>query len=719
MFWRVLSFSLFLSLIFTLAGGAAATGSATEEMASAGEDLLFVENVGQFDPAARFQVLGSPITWVTEDSLWVTLVERAPDELPGRNVLSFPRTFELEKPQRSAQVRISFPGTSSQRRLEPFNPVGALLSYFYGRDPAGWHSTVPVWAGLRYRDLYPGVDLEIQAEEGELAMHLVCRAECAQVLPDVRLRVEGAEGVVLAEHSLQVTTVVGSFRLPLLHLEGGRVAPKPAIQRGSGEDVEVLSPFTLLPSGESSGKPPAPALLYSTFFGGSVEDWVSGLHVDKKGAVYLAGTTASLDFPSTPGSYGTSGDNSSFVAKFSPDLTRLVYAAFIAGNSVAGGLAVDKRGSAYLTGTTLDCDFPVTPGAFDTVLEGCDNEHDAFVVKLSQDGTRLEYSTLLGREGDEFGSTVVVDASGTAYAAGESWGGNFPVTPGAFDLTFENYDIFLARLNDTGSDLIFATYLGGSDDDVTDGDFRYELVFALALDHKKNIYLAGSTTSPDFPVTSQAYDRTINGNSDVFVTKFKPDGSGLVYSTLLGGESWDEAYAVAVDVRGAAYIGGYTNSFGFPLTPGAVDTFCEVCDGWSDGFLAGLDPTGSALTFSTYLGGGQADWVNSLVLDQKGNVWASGDTISIDFPTTAGALDESHDGYYDGFVVQLAKDGTRLMYGSYWGGQENDLAGLIAIGRAGTVYIAGGTYSPDLMITDQAFDSTYNGDLDIYLAILK
>ena len=333
--------------------------------------------------------------------------------------------------------------------------------------------------------------------------------------------------------------------------------------------------------------PTGSTLLYSTFLGGADRDDAMALAVDAQGAATVTGYTYSSDFPTTPGAFETSyssGDHGeAFVTRLSPTASTLVYSTFLGGANLdsASALAVDAAGVATVAGQTDSPDFPTTPGAFDTSFGG---GTDAFVTRLSPNGSTLVYSTFLGGTLSEAAFALALDALGAATVAGTTSSTDFPTTPGAFDTSFGGaIDAFVSQLSPTGSTLVYSTYVGGvADDDAS----------ALALDAQGAATVTGWTRSPDFPTTPGAFGTSFNGgNSDAFVTRLSPPGSTLIYSTYVGGVADDDAYALALDAQGAATVTGWTYSADFPTTPAAFD---PSFGGDSDAFVTRLDmlPTG-------------------------------------------------------------------------------------------------------------------------------
>ena len=315
----------------------------------------------------------------------------------------------------------------------------------------------------------------------------------------------------------------------------------------------------------------------------------------------------------------------------------------------------------------------------------------------------IEYSTYLGGASDDVPRGVVVDGAGNAFVVGFTQSPDFPVTAGAFDRTgapSNTLDVFVAKLNPTGTALVYSTFIGGS---------KFDWGRAIAIDAAGNAYIAGQTQSPDFPVTGKAFQKTLNhlncprctiDNYDAFVLKLNPTGSALVYSTFLGGAtSIDDALGIAVDAGGNAYVAGETSSTDFPTTAGA---FRRTNSGGDDAYVAKLNPTGSALVYSTYIGGALEEFPTHIALDAANNAIVFGNTSSSDFPTTPGAFDTTPNGGFDAFVLKLNAAGSNLVYSTFLGGSAVEFAGGLAIDPAGDAYVSGVTTSSNYPTTPGA-----------------
>jgi RHS repeat-associated protein len=703
--------------------------------------LLFIENVGQFDSRARFLVRGgNGSLYLADDALWFTVLESVPiDELAIRGRVPDP-VKEMDQPRRGVNLKLSFPGANPRPRLEPFNRLDTKVSYFTDDDPNKWRADVPVWGGVRYVDLYPGVDLEITGRNGRLVQRLVVRDMPVSLAPSpgegwgrgVRLRVEGAEALALDDDALRLTTAVGDLTVPLLQavaadgtslnmpvaspkVEGHEIsapfapastavlptasAPSRSFRLASPLPIDLMSP---LPEGASD-------LIFSTFLSASPDGQGKAIAVDGMGNAYVTGSTWSNDFPATTGAYDTSYNTTGdvFVVKLNAAGTDLIYATFLGGVNLDEGyaIAIDGTGNAYVTGGTLSNDFPTTTGAYDTTYNG---GYDAFVAKLNAAGTDLTYATFLGGSDYDPVNAIAVGGTGNAYVTGRTMSNDFPTTTGAYDTSYNtNGDVFVVKLNAAGTDLSYATFLGGGD--VDEG-------YAIAVDGTGNAYVTGSTISNDFPTTTGAYDTSYNTNGDVFVVKLNVAGTDLTYATFLGASLGDIGYAIAVDGMGNTYVTGSTDSNDFPTTTGAYDT---TYNGYYDydAFVVKLNAAGTDLTYATFLGGVDLDEGYAIAVDGMGNAYVTGRTFCNDFPTTTGAYDTTYNGG-DVFVVKLNATGTDLTYATFLGGSAGDFGYAIAVDGTGNSYVTGSTSSNDFPTTTGAYDTSYNGSNDAFVAKL-
>ena len=363
-----------------------------------------------------------------------------------------------------------------------------------------------------------------------------------------------------------------------------------------------------------------------------------------------------------------------------------------AGYDAAYAVATDTAGKVYVTGETSSVDFSSS--------NGVRYNRDAFVSKLSADGGQVVYTVILSSSGNDAGKAIAVDGGGNVWVAGVAGGSGFPVTSDALSTRSSGAeDAFVARLDSNGL-LKYATYLGGSGTDVAT---------ALGIDASGSVYVAGYTSSVNFPTTPGAPQTTFQGGTDAFLVKLGTGGTFLSYATLLGGPGNDSANALSVDAAGNACVAGRTDSANLPVRNAVQAAY----GGNGDALLACLNPTGTAWSTLTYLGGSGPDEALGIARDAAGNTYLAGDTYSSNFPTTSTAYRKSSAGGYDAFAVKLNPAGTAIVFATLLGGSANDSATAISVDSSGGVWIAGYTASVDFPV---AGAPTFGGYFDGFLA---
>jgi hypothetical protein len=554
-----------------------------------------------------------------------------------------------ESEQRGAAVRLRLVGGNPQSRITAQAPLPGRSHYFLGNDPGRWRKDIRHYAKVKMDSVYPGIDLIFYGTGRQLEYDFLLAPGADP--SGIRFAVGGAAASRL--------TSAGDLELGLA--EGSVILQAPvAYQEFEGQRHAVSARFSIADHDEvgfvigayDASRPLVidPVLQYSTYLGGGSgvdkSDWGFGIAVDNAGNAYVAGQAEPADFPTTDGAFDRVGGFAGFVTKFDPN-GALVYSTFLGGSGYsteARAIAVDSTGHAYVTGQTGRTDFPTTPGAFQTSCApggspyGC---NDAFVVKLNPEGSGLVYSTYLGGPsdpatlgayGNETGNGIAIDAEGNAYVTGLTRSNGFPVTANAFQKTWAGgwADVFVAKLNASGSALVYATYLGG-----TGGTLHGDEAYAIAVDGQSHAYVTGMTTSADFPTTAGAFRPTWSGYPNGFISKLNADGSALDYSTYLVGPGSGRVYGgrgIALDGAGNAYVTGGQAESGFPTTPGVFQPECTPTGLCADAFVLKLNTTGTALVWSTYLGGTAGETGHAIALDAQGHVYVTGQTDSIDFP---------------------------------------------------------------------------------------
>ncbi len=317
------------------------------------------------------------------------------------------------------------------------------------------------------------------------------------------------------------------------------------------------------------------------------------------------------------------------------------------------------------------------------------------------------YSTFIGGSGADYSNALAIDSDGNSYITGRTFSADYPTTTGAYSESINggSYDAFISKLNADGSGLIYSTYIGGSGD---------EIGYDIQVDENGNAYMSGYTSSTDYPTTIGAYDRIYNGGAyDIVITKLNPTGSALVYSTFIGGANDDYAFGIDLDLSGNMFVSGHTSSTDFPTTSGAYDQ--TYSGGTNDVIAVKLNSSGTALIYSTFIGGTADDVANKIVADDIGEAYLTGSTESSNYPVTSGAYDESYNGNRDILLTKLTSDGSSLIYSTYIGGSEYDHTQCVDVDRDGNAYLTGLTASQDFPTTEDVFDNSYTGgSFDIF-----
>jgi hypothetical protein len=662
--------------------------------------LSFEANQGQTAPQVKFTSRGEGYSlFLTNSAAVLSLSHRAPEVAAKR-----PKTGRTDRmPTESDVIRMELAGANSGMRVEGADQLPGKVNYFIGNDPAKWRSDVPTYARVRYTTVYPGVDLVYYGNQHQLEYDFIVAPGADP--RSIRLHFAGADKLLLTPAGdLSVIAPHGtvSFHKPVIYQTiGGRRQP-------------VDGRFTLSANnavgfrlGRYDASQPVtidPTLAYSTYLGGSQQDQIQGLAVDASGNAYVAGSTSSTDFPVVQNDYQTvkkSYATAGFIAKFNAAGSALTYCTYLSGSSPTylTAIAVDTSGNAYVTGYTTSTDYPTTAGAY----QARNNANQASIVtKLNASGSGLVFSTYLSGNNTDLGTSIATDSSGGVYVAGATNSTTFPTTTGAFQLTNKtantNQTGFISKLNASGTGLIYSTYLGAS---------KRDYVNAIALDIAGSVYATGGTYSTDFPVTTNPYqlNNKTNGSYTAFVSKLNASGTGLLYSTYLGGTNAEQGNAIAVDGTGEAFVAGSANSSNFPVTTGAYVTKCVG----GESFVTKFNASGNGLVYSTCFGPNGNTSISAIALDSAGNAYLTGTTGDTLFPVSTGAFQSVRPQYNgsSGFLTVLNASGTNYIYSTYYAGGSNDQPSAIALDSSGNVYLAGYTHSTDFPVTTGAFQTKF------------
>lgn len=676
------SISLLVASVMILSSVAYASNDASAKLAvqeAYGKlPLYFIQNNGQMDGKVKFYEKGNGhATFFTKDGVSLSLVR-------GSKVES---------------VKLSPLVANKTHNIFAEEVLPGKINYFKGNNVRKWETGIPAYQSVIYKEIYKDIDMKFYGNNRQLEYDIIVKpgADPSQV----KLAYEGIKGLKI--------TADGDLEIKLK--ESSIMQSKPVIyQEIDGKRVSVDGKFKILNQRSKYAygfeiasydkKHPLIidpiVLLYSTYLGGSdgIYEGGSGIAVDNAGNAYIVGTTQCTDFPIAYPFQGShaGGVNDIFVTKISASGDTLVYSTFIGGSGSDGasGIAVDSSGNVYITGGTDSVDFPLM-SSIQGVLGG---GSDAFALKLNAAGNNLVYSTYLGGSSDDSGKGIAIDAFGNAAITGKTTSSNFPTVNalqgsyggGSNGCNVEPCgDAFIAKINAAGDSLVYSTYLGGSGDDGGNG---------IAVDGTGNAYITGQTYSIDFPTASPIQPSFGGGWGDAFVTKIDAAGSGLLYSTYLGGgpAPGDElGTSISVDTTGNAYVTGITYSADFPTASPYQGTYAG---GYGDAFVTKINASGSGFVYSTFLGGGGGDSGMAIAADGSGNAYVTGGTESGNFPLSF-PIKRTMGGTSEAFVTKINATGSSLSYSTYLGGSHWDGGQGIAVDASGNAYVTGYTYATD------------------------
>lgn len=686
--------------------------------------LAFEPNQGQSSDGVKYIARGAGYTVFFTPSETVLVLGTSSSTKPAERATTHPSDI----------LRMSLAGADASADFVAIDQLPGKTNYLIG-PRANWHTSIPNFRRISQRQVYPGIDIRYHGTEGQLEEDFVVSPGTDPRA--IRLAFEGAR-----------TLRTNSDRELLIGLAGGAVTLRApvAYQESNGSKHLVSAKFVVLNNrrvgfrlGEYDQSLPLvidPILSYSTYLGGSNIDGANAIAVAPDGTSFVAGGTFSTDFPTVHPLQPNHGGPDDFsrdalVAKLSADGSTLLYSTYLGGKNedVANGIAVDNFGDAYVTGTTESPDFPVTPGSLNTECGGdgkCGASwnpqglivSNGFVAKLNPAGSGLIYSGFIGYYELVRSQSIAVDNDQIVYVTGQT-GPNLqvtvtldPKTPppppfpimSAFQPLFGGAtDAFVMKISASGSTILYSSYLGGGNEDIG---------YGIAIDGNANAYVTGLTYSANLPTVNPSQP-AYGGAGDAFLAKVNTDGSGpasLVFSTYLGGSGIDQGNGVAVDRGGSVYIAGGSASTSLG-TSGVVQPNCHLdasnnCEG--DAFVAKFNPaaTGSlTLSYLTYLGGSLADTATGIAVEPvnppSGFAYVTGSTVSPDFPVTSSVFQSKYGGgNADAFVAKLDPNGATLLYSTYLGGTNTDIAYGIAADAGGNAYVTGQTCSLDFPLAN-------------------
>jgi hypothetical protein len=668
----------------------------------------FIENRGQISRNVLYYTqISNARVFVTDEGLIFDIGDTS--GLSDAKSVAKPLSPKEWPPQRTTTKRCSlfvrFTGCSSHKSIEPKVKTQTVHNFFYGKDQSKWIRGAPSFEELHLKNLWPAIDMVLVDRRGYLSYDFVLKPGADP--HDIVFDYLGGSQVTPSEDAKQL------IRFPF----GCLVDSKPISEQRIGS---IVINSAIISSANCSWVDASlQDLLFSTFLGGEGQDVGFALAADAQGSPIITGYTDSFTFPTTLGAYDNSFNSTDlllhdvFIAKFDPSGSAPLWSTYLGGMSTELSYAViiDQFGNAVISGVTVSQDFPTTSGAFcETIHQGATWWQDIFVTKLSSDGSDIIWSTYIGGYERDWANASSIDTSGNVIITGKTDSPDFPVTPGAYNTTYRGGDMYLTKLANNGSAIIWSTFItSGVGNDIV-------------LDSSGNIVVAGTTTYSGYPVTGNAYDTTFNGAYDAVVSMISDTGSEVLWSTFLGGIDWDWASAIRRDEAGDLIIAGLTASDDYPTTAGAyMENFAG---GGRDLFVSKIGNDGEQLVWSTYLGGsgaeGQIDVQSGpkMDLDNRDNAIITCQTYSNNFPVTLNGYDMTYNGSWDAVVSIMDDSDGRLLQGSYLGSSSSDI-GMDVLYDGRDIYITGYTRSltagEDFPVTQGAYDDSYNGNGDVFL----
>lgn len=701
--------------------------------------LSFVANQGQTEAVVQYVASGDGFNLFLTPTATVLSLRAPASAEASANHAAVAHPGATDSIQQDTVVRMRLIGANDHPLVTGVDRLQGTNNYFIGEDPTSWHHDVPTFGGVKFSGVYPDIDQVFYGREQQLEYDFVLSpgADARRIT----LAFDGVRNLALNEAGdLLLETAGGTLtqHAPVIYQEfdGSR-------RLVSGRYVlGALDRVTFDIGSYDMARPLIidPVLSYSTYLGGSGNDVGHAIAVDSADNAYVVGETSSLTFPGVnAGSFQSAKQNSIdvFVTKISA--TGVEYSTYLGGSGGDYGyaIAVDAAGAAYVTGQT---DSPTVAGPGNVAFPGVGalqplykGGGDAFVTKISPAGNTLVYSTYLGGGGFERGYGIAVDSLGSAYLTGHTNSdngssgptGGFP-TVGALQANNNspgNSDAFVSKLTPSGNALVYSTYLGGNGSEFSlyGGD--------IAVDADGNAYVGGSTGSTNFPgANASAIQSTYGaGVSDGFVTKLNSAG-GLLFSTYLGGNTYDAVHGLAVNASGEVFVTGYTDSTNFPVFGPTSCVTIYICHqvilqetkgAGQDAFVARLNATGTAFVYSTHLGGNGGEIGYDIAVDSASNAYIAGWTTSTTFPIVAAIQAVNGGSNGDMFVSALDSTGNTLLYSTYLGGNTgSETARGIALDAAANVYLTGDTNSTNFP-TAAPVQATHHPSLGTDAVVVK
>jgi hypothetical protein len=643
------------------------------------QPLVFVQNLGQWDSRVEYRAASGDAAFYFGKGEVNYLFSRNTDRIledPNAGLRMIPdKIHRTRYQQEQIMITAQFMGISEDAKIAGGNQLAEHNNYFIGTDKNKWRTHVPCYDAITYIDIYPGIDMRYYGDGRSLKYDFIV-APGADI-SKIRVRYEGISDLgITNDGSLSAISQFGPVyeMTPYIY------------QERNGEKSEISGRYILknnnefgfvIDGGYDSDLPLVidPELVYSTYLGGSEQEWCEAMTVNDYGEVYVAGYTCSQDFPIlNPYQPALASEPDIFITRLNAAGNAIIGSTFLGGatgGELAYDIALDNYGNAYITGYSNSWDYPLVNPCF---YHHASN--DVIVSKLSSGLDSLIYSTYIGGNARESADGIAVDYTGCAYITGTTESTDYP-TKNAMWQNMPNNDSFVSKLGVGGDSLIYSTYLGGNSVDAGWG---------IAVDKECQAYAVGYAASADFPLLYSPQQYVYM--NEVYITKFNPRGDALRYSTLIAGSNTDVASGIVLDDEGCAYITGFTKSSDFPT----LNPF-QGYGGDYDAIAAKLEPTLCIRDFCTYIGGSDYDEGNGIAIDSKKNIYIVGSTASTNFPTL-NPFQTDHE-LWDAYLIELDSTGRNMLYSTYLGGSEGDYAYGVAVDRYDNIYVVGSTYSDD------------------------
>jgi hypothetical protein len=682
--------------------------------------LVFTENKGQFGSKTLYKSeIGGATFYFCRDEVAYLFVrdskEKIQDNSNNSSIMGKDINSAIPRyKQEGILVKANFLGANPDVQVVGENRLGYNNNYFYGSDQSRWHTDVPNYSTIVYKEIYSNIDLRYQGNGQSLKYDFIVRPGAE--ISSIKIKYEGVENLsVAADGDLKATTSFGpiSEKAPYIY------------QEVNGTKQQVQGRYRLIADGvfgfEIAGSYNAslplvidPQLVYCSYWGGTGEDNVASLAVDQSGNTYLLSLTSSPNLPIvTPYDSSYNGGGDIHIAKLSTATNTIFFSTYVGGDSAdePREVNVDNSGNVFIMGTTNSQNFP-TQNAFDNSYNG---NTDIFITKLNAAGNGLLYSTYVGgteserRLSHEFPYRgMCIDGAGNAYITGITYSENFPVFHG-YDMTFNGgADAFITKLSASGESLLFSTYLGGA---------GFDKGYDITTDSQGKVYVVGATVSSDFPLVN-AYQNSMDvGFTDAFIAIFSSAGNQLLFSSYFGGHYNDYGTGIAIDNSENVYITGWTEAWDFPLLNPYVGN-SSPGEGIWDAFVVKFAPLGTSLLYSTLFGGNDYDIPTGIAVDNYDRAYVTGYTYSSDFPIING-FDSTYDCCYNGFVAVLATEDRCLEYSTYMAASGTVQSQDIVLTSDGTIHIAGNVYASNLPTTPNAIIPSLAGGNDGFIAEIR